>query len=184
MKAPAIAVRLVLQPEKSIRWSAPLEGRRVKEMSKKLGPIDDPRSRASEIGVRIHRVHAAVSDRRKLGRARIAEKLSSLLGSLCQFATAGHDDQNFWRPTEHVTPRDANGVRALSPEFVDAARDPHHLGNPMPGTVDRINPLHAEDAGPSRHPRGSRGDPFQPISAIGNYFFRFLQPVRRCAELP
>ena len=150
MKAPAIGVRLVLQSDKSIRWSAPLEDRRVKEMSKKLGPIDNPRSRASEVGVRIHGVHAAVPDRRKRGRARIAEKLSSLLGCLCQLATTGHDDQDFWRPLQHVTPRYANGIRALSPEFIDAARDPHHLGHPMTGTVDRIDPFHTEDAGTSR----------------------------------
>src|SRR6266446_5126223 len=100
MKAPAIGVRLVLQSDKSIRWSAPLEDRRVKEMSEKLGPLDDPWSRTSEVGVCIHRIDASVSDRRQLGRSRVAEEFLCVLGGLCQFATAGHDDQDLWRPLQ------------------------------------------------------------------------------------
>jgi hypothetical protein len=65
-------------PKRSLR-SVPFKENRMKEMSEKLGSLDDPWPRSCKIGARIHRIDAVFLDSREIEPIRIIEQLSCAL---------------------------------------------------------------------------------------------------------
>src|SRR6185437_1313499 len=74
-------------------------------------------------------------------------ELLSLLSGLLEVKPARGDHKNFGVPLQHLRPIDSYRISSLTTEPIFAARQLHHLRDPVSRTVDGINPFHAEDPG-------------------------------------
>src|SRR5207302_1173768 len=81
-----------------------------------------------------------------------------------------------------ILPRDANGISAVTSEFVRAAGDSHHFGHPMAAAIDRVYPLHAEHPRPTRYRTRHGSDSFQPRTPLPDHRFGLSQSIRRLAQ--
>src|SRR5687768_18375712 len=122
----------------------------MNKMRQKLCAIDDSRSWASKIRVRIHSVHSLLTHSRKIKPTTIVYKPVRLFDHLLEIEATGSNNQNSRRPFHYVLPEDTNRILALGRKRINAACDSHHLRDPMPATIDGIQPLHTKHTRPVR----------------------------------
>src|SRR5918911_4518583 len=110
----------------------------MEQVREKLGSFDDSWSGSREIRVRVHRVDATVPNSRYVSPAFIQFEALRFRHGLGKIETARHDDQDFRRPAQNISPGDPDRIGAFTAHSIDAAGNPNHLRNPMPTAIDRV----------------------------------------------
>ena len=155
----------------------------MKQVREQLDTRHHSWTRSGEVGVGIDHVDLARPNRGDLGPARAIHQISCLRHGPIDVEPARHQDEHLGSGVAYGVPRHSNRIRVATGQDVMAARELHHLGDPMPTAVHWIEPLHTEDASPVTCPRDGGGyaleaHPSRADQCLGG-FTRICRPTDR-----
>ena len=131
-------------------------------------PVDEPRPRPGERGVRVNR-----PDRYAVGQLPLGHQGLRQIGSVLEVVAAGRGDDDLGPAAEGLVPRHPHRLLARRAHDVGPAGPGDHLRHPVTGREGRVGPL--EHEGPRSRATGDRR-----LHGIQSPLLEFDETARTC----
>ena len=151
-----VSVRSSVHPAGSFERIAEETG--VQDFGQDAGRFDQTRARAVEELVAVRQIDAAFADGPQLVPSRIADQRRQLLPRAGDVEAAGHEGDHVGIARDQLIPVEPGRMFARRAEQVASAGDFHHLGDPVAGRHQRVDPFDAGDRGTRTGGRYLRAD--------------------------